>query len=189
MGPGFEPRRGHYDLPMGIGFGFGLGPLRFYVPLVRGGRRRRAKYWTHPNCTIHHRSEDAANRCKVGRAAIRPTAIAHPAPVAAQRDWGAFDHADVKQMVRAAAELVISTQYGSVAMLQRRLRIGFKDATDIMGILENLKVVGPADGSATRSVLVPASAAETVLEFVNENVDIERQKTPGPDSIESGPGA
>ncbi len=49
---------------MGVGFRFGFGPLRFYIPLTG---RRRAKYWTHPGCSIHHTREDTANRCKVGR--------------------------------------------------------------------------------------------------------------------------
>jgi DNA segregation ATPase FtsK/SpoIIIE-like protein len=56
---------------MGIGFGFGLGPLRFFIPLT--SRRRRATAWTHPRCSIRHRTEDAANRCKNGRAQLSPT--------------------------------------------------------------------------------------------------------------------
>jgi hypothetical protein len=31
------------------------------------GRQRKSRYWTHPGCSIHHRTQDAANRCRVGR--------------------------------------------------------------------------------------------------------------------------
>lgn len=56
---------------MGVGLRFGVGPLRFYIPLSGGRRRRRrgrkrqaARYWTHGTCTIRHRTPEAANRCK-----------------------------------------------------------------------------------------------------------------------------
>jgi hypothetical protein len=43
-----------------VGFGFHIGPLRFYQPL---NKRRRAKWWTHPGCQIHHTRQDTANAC------------------------------------------------------------------------------------------------------------------------------
>lgn len=50
---------------MGVGFRFGFGPLRFYVPLTRS-RRPKADVWMHPGCSIRHTREDTANRCKNG---------------------------------------------------------------------------------------------------------------------------
>lgn len=49
---------------MGIGLGFGAGPLRIYVPLT-GGRKPRKKvpFWTHENCPTRHRSLEAAKAC------------------------------------------------------------------------------------------------------------------------------
>ena len=45
---------------MRIGLGFGFGPLRIYVPL---NKRRRARYWTHPGCRVHHTRQDTADAC------------------------------------------------------------------------------------------------------------------------------
>lgn len=57
---------------MRMGLRFGLGPLRFYIPIASTKRKRRrrkssGRYWTHPGCSIHHKTQDAANRCRVGR--------------------------------------------------------------------------------------------------------------------------
>jgi hypothetical protein len=63
-----------------------------------------------------------------------------------------------------AVELVVTAQFGSTSMVQRKMRVGFAVASAIFDRMEQLAIVGPPRNGAARDVLVKAEKYQEAMD-------------------------
>jgi len=70
---------------------------------------------------------------------------------------------DEDELLAEAGRLIVRAGYGSVSLLQRKMKIGYVRAARIVDQLEEKGVVGPTQGSNPREVLVGVDELEKLI--------------------------
>jgi S-DNA-T family DNA segregation ATPase FtsK/SpoIIIE len=123
-------------------------PVRVQGAFISTDETERIMAW--------YRSRKAAEGTAAVRQAMEQQIAAIEAAEAAERggEGGAEEMGERDPLFRQAAEVCIQNQLGSTSLLQRRMSIGYGRAARIIDQLEMAGILGPANGSKPRDVLV-----------------------------------
>lgn len=115
-------------------------------------------------------TEDAVkNRCRKAARLLGTNNTTHTVAVAQRLGLLEEDMPVLSQeQLVQATELVVQCQFGSAAFLQRKLHVTFAESHRILDRLEQLGVVGPADGARARDVLIEPGQLDDMLAEVRK---------------------
>jgi S-DNA-T family DNA segregation ATPase FtsK/SpoIIIE len=93
-----------------------------------------------------------------GRPELDPSVLADPLESGGGEGGEGIDD----DLFEEVARLVVRERQASASFLQRRMRVGFSRAARLVDILEREGIVGPAQGSKPRDILVPVDYFDEV---------------------------
>ena len=87
---------------------------------------------------------------------------------------GVKGKSNVDELLRQAVELVMQTGNASASSFQRRYHIGYTRAGRLLDTMEQLKIVGPPQGSKPREILVTEDQAFEIMDKLEEYLKEEK---------------
>jgi S-DNA-T family DNA segregation ATPase FtsK/SpoIIIE len=99
----------------------------------------------------------------IGRQQGYQTPFSLPSVIERKRSAEGLGGGGRDELFEDAARIIVRYQQGSVSLLQRRLKVGYSRAARLVDELEAAGIVGPADGSKAREVLVDSEMELDVI--------------------------